>query len=313
MKVLVVAEHLKGEVQEVTRELITAAEQIGDTVIVALIANDPTPLIDQINIGGVKEILTIKIESPEFESDVYLQAVDAIYREVRPNAILMGFTVNSIGYGSALAAKLNLGCANDVFAMRLESDVIVVERAFYGGKVNGELDFPDKDSVVLLLRRGTWQLAEGAGNASVRELTVEIESIRTRHVGFKEIQADDEIDISKAEFLLCIGRGIGEKENLDRFELLAEQMGATLAVSRPLIDAGWVSRARLVGQSGKTVKPKVCLSFGISGAVQHLAGMKDSGMIIAINTDSEASIFNVAHYGAVMDLFEVADELEKCF
>jgi electron transfer flavoprotein alpha subunit len=111
--------------------------------------------------------------------------------------------------------------------------------------------------------------------------------------------------------LLSIGRGIGEQEAIPQFERLAEKLGAVLSVSRPLVDAGWMPNARQVGQSGKTVKPKVYLALGISGAVQHLAGMKASETIIAVNTDPEAAIFNVAHFGAVADLFDVAEELEK--
>ena len=121
------------------------------------------------------------------------------------------------------------------------------------------------------------------------------------------------MDITQADFLLSIGRGIGDKENVEMFKELAEKMGATLSVSRPLVDAGWMPASRQVGQSGKTVKPKVYLAFGISGAVQHLAGMKTAGTIIAVNTDPEAAIFNVAQYGAKADLFDVAEELEKLF
>jgi electron transfer flavoprotein alpha subunit len=120
-----------------------------------------------------------------------------------------------------------------------------------------------------------------------------------------------DVDITKAEFLLSLGRGIEEKDNIERFEELADKFGATLSVSRPLVDAGWVPGARQVGQSGKTVKPKVYLALGISGAVQHLAGMRTAETIIAVNTDPEAPIFGVAHYGAVMDMFELADELEQ--
>jgi electron transfer flavoprotein alpha subunit len=121
------------------------------------------------------------------------------------------------------------------------------------------------------------------------------------------------VDITTADFLLSIGRGVGDKENLPQFEDLAGKMGAILSVSRPLVDQGWMPNSRQVGQSGKTVKPKIYLALGISGAVQHLAGMKTSGTIIAVNTDPEAAIFNVAHYGAVADLFEVAEELEKLY
>ena len=132
---------------------------------------------------------------------------------------------------------------------------------------------------------------------------------RTEHVSFQEAAGGD-VDITKAEFLLSIGRGVEDKDNIPRFEALAEKLGATLSSSRPLVDAGWMPSALQVGQSGKTVKPRVYLALGISGAVQHLAGMRSADTIIAVNTDPEAPIFGVAHYGAVADLFEVADELE---
>jgi electron transfer flavoprotein alpha subunit len=139
---------------------------------------------------------------------------------------------------------------------------------------------------------------------------VDLGEPRSEHVEFREVAAGD-VDITKADFLLSVGRGIEDKDNLEQFEGLAERMGATLSVSRPLVDAGWVTNARQVGQSGKTVKPKVYLALGISGAVQHLAGMRGADTIIAVNTDPEAPIFSVAHYGAVADLFDVADQLEQ--
>ena len=117
----------------------------------------------------------------------------------------------------------------------------------------------------------------------------------------------------QGEFLLSIGRGIEDKDEIARFEQLADRLGATLSASRPLVDAGWMASARQVGQSGKTVKPKVYLALGISGAVQHLAGIRDADTIIAVNTDPEAPIFGVAHYGAVADLYDVADALGRRF
>jgi electron transfer flavoprotein alpha subunit len=143
-------------------------------------------------------------------------------------------------------------------------------------------------------------------------VSVSISGSRARHQEFVDAATSD-VDITTADFLLSIGRGVGDKENLPQFEELADKMGATLSVSRPLVDQGWMPNSRQVGQSGKTVKPKVYLALGISGAVQHLAGMKTSGTIIAVNSDPEAAIFNVAHYGAVADLFEVAEELEKLY
>jgi len=310
--VLVVAEHLRGRVRDVTRELVSAGRDLGGPVEVAVIAKDPSSLADAVNVEGVDSILNVAVEQEEFENDVYQQAVEALVRERRPDVILLGFTVNSMGYGPALAAKLGLGFASDVFSLRREDGALVVERAFYAAKINAEIEFPGKSQVLLLLRPTAWPPAEGQGSASVSDFSVSIGESRARHRQFVEVPAGD-VDINTADFLLSIGRGIGDKENIPIFEELAEKMGATLAVSRPLVDAGWMPSTRQVGQSGKTVKPKVYLAFGISGAVQHLAGIKASGTIIAVNTDPEAAIFNVAHYGAVADLFDVAEELEKLF
>ena len=141
------------------------------------------------------------------------------------------------------------------------------------------------------------------------ELSGLSDAARTEHVGFREVAAGD-VDITKADVLLSIGRGVAERDNIPRFEELAQRLGATLSVSRPIVDAGWMPGARQVGQSGKTVKPKVYFALGISGAVQHLAGMRGAETIIAVNTDPEAPIFGVAHYGAVVDMFELADELD---
>ena len=312
MSVLVVAEHLRGELQPVTLELITAAKELEGPLTVAVIAKDPGALADAAGVEGVDEIVGVPVEADEFENDVYQQAVEHVLSEGSFDTILVGFTVDSMGYAPALAAKLGLGFASDVFAIRTDGGAVVAERAFYGAKVHAEVEFPGKDSVLLMIRPTVWPPATGSGSAEIRELAVSIEGSRTRHKEFVEVQAGD-VDITAADFLLSVGRGIGEKENLEQFEELAGKMGATLSVSRPIVDAGWMPNARQVGQSGKTVQPKIYLALGISGAVQHLAGMKTSGTIIAVNSDPEAAIFNVAHYGAVADLFEVAEELEKLY
>jgi electron transfer flavoprotein alpha subunit len=255
----------------------------------------------------------VKVEQEEFENDVYRQAVEQLISDRSPDVVLVGFTVNAMGYAPALAAKLGIGFASDVFALRRDGDDLVAERSFYGSKVNAEVDFPGHDRVLLMIRPTAWPPAEGAGGAVEAELEASISGSRARHVDFQEVDASGDVDITAADFLLSVGRGVGEKENLGQFEGLAEKMGATLSVSRPLVDQGWMPNSRQVGQSGKTVKPKVYLALGISGAVQHLAGMKTSGTIIAVNTDPEAAIFNVADYGAVADLFEIAEELDKLY
>ena len=312
MSVLIVAEHLRGDCRPITHELISAAKELDGPVTVAVVARDPGAVADAVNVDGVDEILTVKVDAEEFENDVYQQALEALISERKPAVTLLGFTVNSMGFGPAVAVRLDLGFASDVFAVRKDGGSLLAERAFYGSKVHAELEFPGKEQVLLLLRPTTWPPAEGQGSATVTDFPVTIEGSRARHSDFEEVAAGD-VDITTADFLLSVGRGIGDKENLPRFEELADKMGATLSVSRPIVDAGWMTNARQVGQSGKTVKAKVYLALGISGAVQHLAGMKACGTIIAVNNDPEAAIFNIAHYGAVADLFEVTEELEKLF
>ena len=312
MSVLVIAEHLRGEIRPITLELVSAANDLGEPPVVAVIAKNPGPLADQIDVEGVAEIVAVKVDQDEFENDVYREAVEQLISDRSPEVVLVGFTVNSMGFAPALAAKLGLGFASDVFALRRDGGDLIAERSFYGSKVNAEVEFPGHERVLLMIRPTSWPPAEGQGGAVEAELAVTVSGSRARHQDFQEVTAGD-VDITTADFLLSVGRGLGEKENLGQFEELAERMGATLSVSRPLVDQGWKPSSRQVGQSGKTVKPKVYLALGISGAVQHLAGMKTSGTIIAVNTDPEAAIFNVAHYGAVADLFEIAEELDKLF
>ncbi len=311
---LVLAEHLGGKLRDVTLELVTAAQGLPRPVTVAVVAASPEALLDSVDVVGVDEIVAVSAgESDDFENDVYEQAVGALLDDKEPEVILAGFTVNSMDYAPAVAARRGLGFASDVFAVQVEPDgAIVAKRAFYGSKVHGELTFAEGAPTLLLLRPTVWAPAAPGGSAPRSHLSLETTPSRARHRGYREPPASD-VDITTSDFLLSIGRGIGERDNIERFVELAEKMGATLSVSRPIVDAGWMPSARQVGQSGKTVKPKVYLAFGISGAVQHLAGMKGAGTIIAVNSDPEAAIFSVADYGAVLDLFDVADELDKLY
>jgi electron transfer flavoprotein alpha subunit len=306
--ILVVAESRRGELREVSLELVGAAlglkDQAGGPVKVAAIG------ADALGADGVDEVLTVAVPAEHFEAHVHAAALEALIEQEQPSVVLLGHTIDSLGSGPAVAAKLGLGFASDVTALGWD-DGPVATRGGYGGKVEVELDFPGKDTVLLMLRAGAFDPAEAANAADARAVEVDAEA-RTEHLGFREVEAGD-VDITKADFLLSVGRGIEDKDALPQFEELAEKMGATLSVSRPLVDAGWVPNARQVGQSGKTVKPKVYLALGISGAVQHLAGMQNADTIIAVNTDPEAPIFRVAHYGAVADLFDVADELAAQF
>ncbi|OYR89175.1 electron transfer flavoprotein subunit alpha, partial [Halorubrum sp. E3] len=161
---------------------------------------------------------------------------------------------------------------------------------------------------LLTVRGGEWPPAEGVGDATVEAADVDHPESGARVTGFEEVGGGD-VDIADADVLVSVGRGIEEEENLELVEELADALGATLSASRPIVDNGWLPKNRQVGQSGKVVTPDVYIAVGISGAVQHVAGMKGSDTIVAINTDPNAPIFDIADYGIVGDLFDVVPEL----
>lgn len=313
--VLVIAEARRGELRDVTFELIGAAvalkESIGGAVAVAIVDATAGAHGNALGAAGVDEVLTVPSPVALFEAHVAGRALQELIERERPQLVLAAHSIDALGYAPAVAAVGGLGFATDVVGISWDAGPVVA-RGAYSGKLVDELDFPGKECTLLLLRAGAFTAAApGLGQAPVRDIAIELaDAARTEHAGYLEAEAGD-VDITKAEFLLSVGRGVDEKDNVARFEELAERFGATLSVSRPLVDAGWMPSDRQVGQSGRTVKPRVYLAMGISGAVQHLAGMRSADTIIAVNTDPEAPIFGVAHYGAVVDMFELADELER--
>lgn len=314
--ILVVAETRRDELRSVTLELIGAALELKDAaggrVTVAIVDADPSSFTGALAVSGVDEILTVTTPTPSFEAHVAQQVLEALVEAEQPDVVLVGHTIDSMGFGPAVAARKGLGFASDVTAVSWDAGPVAI-RGAYGGKLVAELDFPGRERTLLMLRAGAFEPAAADGAAvGVRAVDVAFDAAPTEHLDYREAATGD-VDITKAEFLVSIGRGIEDKDNVAQFEDLADKLGATLSVSRPLVDAGWVSNARQVGQSGKTVQPKVYLALGISGAVQHLAGMQKADTIIAVNTDPEAPIFSVAHYGAVADLFDVAEALEQHF
>ena len=174
MSVLIVAEHLRGQVRPITLELVSAAKELGEETAVAVIAKDPAAIADQVDVEGVNEVVSVEVEQEEFENDVYRQAVEQLISDRSPDVVLVGFTVNGMGYAPALAATLGIGFASDVFALRRDGDDLVAERSFYGSKVNAEIDFPGHDRVLLMIRPTSWQPAEGDGAAEVAQRIHEI-------------------------------------------------------------------------------------------------------------------------------------------
>ncbi|MBS0232088.1 MAG: electron transfer flavoprotein subunit alpha/FixB family protein [Proteobacteria bacterium] len=317
--ILVIAEHFGEAIREITREMIGAAislrADIGGPVVVAILSDGAEALAGQLNISGVDEIRVCETGSPHFDLAVYEDVTCSLGAELRPRLILFGHTANGMACAATTAARLGSGFASDVFGLRWENDGLIVTRGAYGNKLNVELAFPKKAVAVLSIRSATFAPATAAGSAHIVDCKFDLSNVggRTKHLEYVQPVANGP-DISKAEFILSVGRGIQEEKNIPRFMQLANKIGATFGCSRPVVDAGWLPKSHQIGQSGKVAANcKLYIAFGISGAVQHLHGMKHVETIVAINTDASAPIFGVATYGATVDIFEFADALESQF
>jgi electron transfer flavoprotein alpha subunit len=312
--VLAVAEHRRGVLRDVSYELISAGELLADAtggdLHVAIIGGDTEAFADDLNRKGVDYVHTVS-EGEEFNHDVHVQAVEALHAEIDPEALVMANSVNGLDYAPAVANSLDLPLVTDAVGLEYDGD-LTVTREMYGSKVETTVEVSG-DQYAVTLRGGEWPAAEGVGDAEIGEFDVDIDTDTGSSVtGFEEVGGGD-VDISEADFIVSIGRGIEEEDNLPLIEDLVEATDATLASSRPIVDNGWLPKNRQVGQSGKVVTPDVYLAIGISGAVQHVAGMKGSDTIIAINTDPNAPIFDIADYGIVGDLFDMVPELIEEF
>ena len=312
--ILVVAEHRKGELRPISLEVISAAQGLrqsaDDKVVVAVIGGEAEKYASALSVNGVDEIVTVKTSSVEFDAELAEAAVAALIESKKPSVVLLPHSVDSLGFAATLARKGNFGFSTDVFKMEYDGADLVATRGGYNQKVNVEVDFPGKDTVVLALRGSVFKPAEEAGSPAVSSLDLGGATSRSKVLQFVEQGGADDVDITGVDFIVSIGRGIGEETNVEQFRELAELTGATLCCSRPIADAGWLPKSRQVGQSGKVVSScKLYVAMGISGSIQHMAGMKHVPTIVAVNTDPGASIFTIAKYGIVGDIFEIEEEL----
>ena len=315
MTVLAVAEHRRGDLRDVSHELVTAGRELADAtdgeLHVAVISGAAEEYADEVNREGVDTVHTVA-HGEEFNHDVYTQAVTQLADEIEPTVLLMPQTVNGLDYAPAVASRLGRPLVTDAVDLEYD-DELTVTRELYGSKVETTLDVHAGQTAVTI-RPAEWHTAEGSGDAAVEPFDTSIDesAVRSTVTGFQEVSGGD-VDISEADVLVSIGRGIEEEENLDLIRDLADALDATLSASRPIVDNGWLPKNRQVGQSGKVVTPDVYIAIGISGAVQHVAGMKGADTIVAINNDPNAPIFDVADYGIVDDLFEVVPALIEEF
>jgi electron transfer flavoprotein alpha subunit len=245
-------------------------------------------------------VIAYKIDIP-YTADAYTAAAEELVRKVNPALVVFGHTYQTRDYAPKLAARFGRILISDVIAGRPP----VFVRQMFQGKFNADVRIMGDGPHFVSIQAGAWR-AEGAPQVETFTPT----PVTSRQVAappFRE--AARAVDLTAAEIIVSVGRGIKEQENIPVVEALAQALGAELAASRPICDAGWLPMDRQVGSSGQTVSPKVYVAVGISGAIQHLVGMKGAKTIVAINKDPEAPIFEVAHYGIVGDLFEVVPAL----
>ncbi|HEY7497084.1 MAG TPA: electron transfer flavoprotein subunit alpha/FixB family protein [Vicinamibacterales bacterium] len=309
--ILVVAEQRDGALNRATWETIAAAQQAGLPIKIAVLGAGVQAIAAELGAAEVAEIITV--DAPElsaYTADGCVIALASLIDQEKPSLVFFPHTYQTRDFAPALAARLGRAIVTDVTALKKQDDAFVYTRPAFQGKLNADVIANGPAPHLVTFQIGAYRAdaaarrASGAAPARAASVTIDPSKIRQKpEAPFKE--AKQAVDLSQAERIVAVGRGIKGQEHLALAQSLAEALGAELAASRPICDAGWLPMDRQIGSSGQTVAPKLYIALGISGAIQHLVGMKGSRTIVAINKDPEAPIFEIAEYGIVGDLFEI--------
>ena len=325
MKILVITEQRQGKWNNTSFETLAAAQQIASalsgTVSAVVVGKSVDALANDLAGKNIAEVLQIEHELLEsYTPDGFCVALKQVIESAKPQLVLSPHTYQVRDFAPKLAAMLGKGMIGDCIGYRLEGGRLVFVRQMFQGKTAADVTFLGDGPWFASFQSGSFradQVAASEGEAKpVKRVTVELkaEQIRTKPLElFKE--AKSAVDLTQAPLIVAVGRGIKACENIPQAEAVAKAMGAEIAASRPICDEGWLPMERQIGSSGQTVAPKLYLALGISGAIQHVVGMKGARTIVAINKDQNAPIFEIADYGVVGDIFEImpalAEELQK--
>ena len=325
MKILVVAEQRQGKWNNTSFETLAAAQQIAkdtsSTVSAVVIGKGIAGLAGELASKNVAEVLLVEHDLLEaYTPDGYCVALAQVIGSTKPDLVLFPHTYQVRDFAPKLAAMLGKGMIGDCIGYRNEGGKLVFVRQMFQGKTAADVTFQGAAPWFASFQAGAFRAdlaaAHPSGKAPVNSLAVDVkpEQIRTKPLDlFKE--AKSAVDLTQAPLIVAIGRGIKTPENIPQAEALAKALGGEIAASRPICDEGWLPMERQIGSSGQTVAPKLYLALGISGAIQHVVGMKGARTIVAINKDQNAPIFEIADYGVVGDIFEImpalTDALEK--
>jgi electron transfer flavoprotein alpha subunit len=313
--ILVVAEIQKGRVREASLELVAVARRVAEAqggqvksvVIGSGIGDAAAGLAAK---GGGEVFAADHAELANYNVDGFGRAIRAAVDACSADLVLISNTPSGWDVAPRVAAALDAGFVSDCFDVRVEDGGLVFLRRVFNGKLDARLRASGR--AVATVQPGATKPYDGAaGDGKVTSLDVKLDGLKAKWVGQKEAEAKG-VDLTKAEIIVSGGRGLGAPEKFPEvIQPLAEALGGAMGASRPVVDAGWLPHAYQVGSSGQIVAPKLYIACGISGAIQHLVGMKASNFIVAINTDPDAPIFEVADLGVVGDLFEVVPKLTE--
>lgn len=316
--VWVFAEQREGELQKVSLELLgegrRVADKLGVKLTALLLGNNVSNLAEKLAAHGADEVLVAEDKNLEhYTTDAYTKVICDLATERKPGILFVGATFIGRDLGPRIAARLSTGLTADCTSIdvEVENGDLLATRPAFGGNLMATIACPDHRPQMATVRPGVFEAVNtDASNCKIEKVNVNLvdSDVRTKVIETVKT-AKDIIDISEAKIIVAGGRGVGSKENFAMLQELADVLGGVVAGSRAAVEKGWIENAYQVGQTGKTVKPTIYIACGISGAIQHVAGMQDSEVIIAINKDETAPIMSVADYGIVGDVKKVLPEL----
>src|SRR5256886_9670119 len=313
--ILVFIEHKAGALNKTSLEAIAAAQKLGSDTgqkVSAAVLGAPS-LANEIAAYDLEKVISAENEKlAEYTPDAYADALEQVIRATNPEYVIMSHTYQARDCAPKVAARFARGLIGDCIRMNVEGEKRVFTRRIFLGKLDADVVSEGEPPTFVTFQSGAFrgdQAVKGSG-AQVDSMQVEVSEARMKpEPPFQE--AKQAVDLSKADIIVAVGRGIKSKDNLALAEKLAAALGGDLAASRPICDAEWLPIDRQIGSSGQTVAPKPYVAIGISAAIPHLVGMKNSQTIVAINKDPEAPIFDIADYGIVGDLFEAVPVLTE--